>query len=72
MRRSRRPVWTKTYTSVDEIPVVCTTQEVAILLKMSDQWVKHNLQTGNLKGFKAGTSWRINKNDLLNFMGIGV
>lgn len=71
MRTSRRPIWTKTYTTVDEIPLVCTAQEAAVVLKMSEQWVKHNLQSGNLKGFKAGTSWRINKEDLLHFMGMG-
>lgn len=61
MRRSRRPVWTKTYASADEIPLVSTTKEVAILLKMSEQWVKNNLQNGTLKGFKTGTKWKVYK-----------
>ena len=71
MRRSRCPVWTKTYTSVDEIPLVCTTQEVAVLLKMSEQWVKNSLQNGDLMGFKTGTKWKVYKDDLLKFMGQG-
>ena len=71
MRRSRRPVWTKTYTSADEIPLVSTTKEVAILLKMSESWVKNNLQNGNLKGIKTGTIWKVYKDDLLKFMGQG-
>ena len=71
MRRSRRPVWTKTYTSVDEIPLVSTTKEVAVLLKMSESWVKNNLQNGNLKGFKTDTIWKVYKDDLLKFMGQG-
>lgn len=71
MRRSRRPVWTKTYTSADEIPLVSTTKEVAILLKMSESWVKNNLQNGTLKGFKTGTKWKVYKDDLLKFMGQG-
>lgn len=71
MRRSRRPVWTKTYTSVDEIPLVSTTKEVAVLLKMSESWVKNNLQNGNLKVFKTGTIWKVYKDDLLKFMGQG-
>lgn len=51
MRRSRRPVWTKTYTSADEIPLVSTTKEVAILLKMSEQWVKKQPAERNPEGF---------------------
>ena len=54
-----------------EIPLVSTTKEVAILLKMSESWVKNNLQNGNLKGFKTGTIWKVYKDDLLKFMGQG-
>lgn len=70
MRRSRRPVWTKTYTSVDDLPAVCLVGEVACVLRMSENWVRNKLSDGTIHGFKVGDKWCVPKENLLQYMGI--
>ena len=36
--RAPKPVWTKVYTSLDELPAVCLVKEVACVLRMSEQF----------------------------------
>lgn len=45
-----------------------TTSEVANLLKVSNQAVYNWLDAGKLKGYKAGTAWRIKLSDVDKFL----
>ena len=45
---------------------ILTVKEVAAYLKLSVITVYKLLKEGNLPGFKVGSSWRVNKEDLLN------
>ena len=44
--------------------MIYTVKEVAQILKVNTRTVKNWLQTGSLKGFKAGRAWRINQAEL--------
>ncbi len=67
--RAPRPVWTKVYTSLDDLPAVCLVGEVACVLRMSENWVREKLTDGTILGFKAGDEWRVPKENLLQYMG---
>jgi len=45
---------------------ILTVKEVAAYFKLSVITVYKLLKEGNLPGFKVGSSWRVNKEDLLN------
>lgn len=68
--RAPKPVWTKVYTSLDELPAVCLVGEVACVLRMSENWVREKLSDGTIPGFKVGDEWRVSKGSLLQYMGI--
>ena len=67
--RAPRPVWTKVYTSLDDLPAVCLVGEVACVLRMSENWVREKLTDGTIPGFKVGDEWRVPKENLLQYMG---
>jgi excisionase family DNA binding protein len=48
---------------------VMTVKDVAKYLKLSVITVYKLLKEGKIPGFRIGSSWRVNKNDLLNIMG---
>lgn len=68
--RAPRPVWTKVYTSLDDLPAVCLVGEVACVLRMSENWVREKLTDGTILGFKVGDEWRVPKENLLQYMGV--
>ena len=45
---------------------ILTVKEVAAYFKLSVITVYKLLKEGSLPGFKVGSSWRVNKEDLLN------
>ncbi len=45
---------------------VMTVEDVAKYLKLSKITVYKLLKQGKIPGFKIGSSWRVNKEDLLN------
>jgi excisionase family DNA binding protein len=48
---------------------VMTVKDVAKYLKLSVITVYKLLKEGKIPGFRIGSSWRVNKQDLLNMMG---
>ena len=52
-----------------EVPVVINLPYVAVILKANPEVVRRYLATGKLKGFKVGKEWRVNKSDLMVFVG---
>lgn len=74
MKRTRapRPKWTKTYTSWDEVRLVLDSEEVAAILGYSLSTVKQMLRDGRIKGANSGNGWRVNKDELIRYLGGGV
>ena len=62
---------TDTVRNWDEVPVVINLPYAAIILKTNPEVVRRYLSAGKLKGFKLGREWRINKSDLMQFVGEG-
>lgn len=50
------------------LPDIKTVKEVATYLKVSEAVVLQELESGNLRGFKAGEVWRCSSEDLLNYI----
>ena len=67
---NHRPVYTRSYAALEEIPIVCTVRETALILRMSEDWIKKKLQSGAIRGKKVGKEWRICKSDILEYLGI--
>lgn len=45
-----------------------TVEQVATSLGLSEKTVRKYINTGELKAFKLGTSWKITKDDLQTFI----
>jgi excisionase family DNA binding protein len=60
----------KTVYNWDQVPVVINLPFVAVILKANPEVVRRYLASGKLKGFKVGKEWRINKSDLMDFVGV--
>lgn len=60
----------KTIYNWEEVPVVINLPFVAIILKANPEVVRRYLASGKLKGFKVGKEWRVNKSDLMEFVGV--
>lgn len=50
------------------LPRIFTLGEVAEYLKVDEDMILHEFETGNLRGFKIGKEWRCSDEDLLNYM----
>ena len=50
------------------LPIFYTPSEVADKLKVNRRSVYQWLNRGHLNGLRAGQSWRITEEDLINFM----
>ncbi len=50
------------------LPHIFTLGEVAEYLKVDNDVILHEFETGNLYGFKIGKEWRCSDEDLLNYM----
>lgn len=62
--RCRKPIYTKTYTNWDELPVNLTVEMVCCLLFLNEKVVQRKLAAGELKGTKIGGKWIIPKEPL--------
>lgn len=60
---------TEAFSTWDEVPVVINVPYVAMILKTSQDVVRKHLAAGELRGFKVGREWRINKEELQRFTG---
>jgi excisionase family DNA binding protein len=56
--------------SFDNLPDISTVKELAEYLKISDQTVIRAIKAGQLKAFKIGKEWRIEKQAVLNWVKI--
>lgn len=60
----------KPITDWDELGVVLTVEQAAEVLQLHFTTVKRLLKQGKLPGRKVGRQWRINKTDLMRYMGV--
>ena len=51
-------------------PEVLLPEEVAAVLRINIQTVLIKLRKGELKGFKIGSYWRVNRTDLNEYRGL--
>lgn len=58
----------QTYTSSENIPLICTTAEAAQLLRCTPEYVSRLACFGILPGFKAGKGWRFHRGALFEYM----
>ena len=56
------------YTSLEEIPLVLTVEDVADILHIGRTCAYRLIQSGDLDSFKVGTKRRVFKKQLLSFM----
>lgn len=54
----------------EQVPVVVDLPYVAVVLGANPEVIRKYLASGTLKGFKVGREWRINKCDLMEFVGV--
>lgn len=66
--RCRKPVWTKTYTDWEQVPVFMTVQEVCILLRRSDESVRQMVKSGKLKAITEGHKFLITKQSVIDLI----
>ncbi len=53
----------------NQVPIVIDLPYVAVVLGANPEVIRRYLASGKLKGFKVGREWRINKSDLMEFVG---
>lgn len=51
-----------------ELPEIVTPKQLADYLQVSEMTVKRALKSGELKGFKVGRDWRIEKTQILKWL----
>ena len=54
----------------EQVPIIVDLPYVAVILAANPEVVRRYLASGKLKGFKIGREWRINKADLMEFVGV--
>lgn len=52
------------------VPVIIDVPLMCQLLGISDATAKKMLQSGEIKGFKVGQAWRINRAEVMRFAGV--
>ena len=68
MPRCRKPVWTRSYTDWNQVPLLLSVSEVCILTKWSDETVRRRLKDGTLKGIKEGKTFLITKQSIIDLI----
>jgi excisionase family DNA binding protein len=53
---------------LDNLPDVVTVKQLAKFLQINDITVKRALKAGDLKGFKIGRDWRIEKEEVIKWL----
>lgn len=66
--RPKRPI--QQITSLDQLPLLCTSDEAARFLRCTVEQVQKLARLGGLPGFKAADSrsWLFRRDDLLNYI----
>lgn len=54
-----------------QLPYVLTVDVAARLLNTNESCIRTLLRERRLKGFKVGREWRLNRDDVLSFIGKG-
>ena len=54
---------------LDNLPEILTPKQLAEFLQVSDQTIKRIIKRGELKAFKAGREWRIEKEAVFDWLG---
>lgn len=53
---------------LDNLPEIITVKQLAEFLQVSELTVKRAIKAGDLKAFKVGRDWRIEKEAVLNWV----
>ena len=53
---------------LDKMPDIVTIQELAKFLKLTEQTVFRKIHRGEIKAFKAGRHWRIEKESVMEWV----
>jgi len=53
---------------LDNLPEIITPKQLAEFLQVSEQTIKRALKAGKLIGFKVGRDWRIEKEEVINWL----
>ena len=53
---------------LDNLPDIITRQQLAEILKVNQMTIFRALKKGELKGFKVGKKWRIEKKEVLQWI----
>jgi len=51
----------------EKLPDIATLKELAEFFKISEGTVRRALKSGDLKGFKLGRDWRVEKKEVLKW-----
>jgi len=52
---------------LENLPDIVTVKQLADFLQVSEITIKRALKSGELKGFKIGRDWRIEKEDVIKW-----
>ncbi len=53
---------------LDNLPDIITVKQLAEFLQVSDITIKRAIKSGELKAFKVGRDWRIEKENVMNWV----
>lgn len=56
-------------TNWDEVPVIIDIPYVASIIGMTYEYTRRMIMKGEIPAHKVGNSWRINKNELREYLG---
>lgn len=62
---------TKIFSAWEQVPLVLTVPEAALLLNMHPNYITKLCRANVLTGFKCGKEWRINKGSVMKYLGLG-
>lgn len=67
--RCPKPMYTRVYTSWDELPINLTVEMACNVLHLNEKNVQRRLASGEIKGTKIGNKWLIPKEPLRELCG---
>lgn len=68
MPRCRKPVWTRTFTDWNQVPLLLSVQETCQLLHWSDVTVRRRINDGTLKAIKEGNKFLVSKQSIIDLI----
>ena len=54
----------------DDVPSLLTSEELVNILRIGPQTIRKMLKAGKIPAVKVGQEWRVNKKDLMEYMGL--